>query len=332
MLAGDRILELPTAAVYLAEAEWRAGDEDAADEAADLALDTARRQGSNHLLLQALGDFPAVASRRLDAEPGTDSPWHEIGRALVAQGVQISTILQASVDLIEFGRRAIMIEGAEVRPRIGKSYELLAYLAAAPDGRAEREELLEALFGERRDESARAYLRQAIHRLRSVLPDDALHAQNGHVWLGEEVGVSSESVCLERKLAEAARLQRDERLSATLAALAIYDRGEYLPGPRAAWADDRQQRLADAVVEARYQAAVLAFGAGRYDEGRRLVSEVLGVDPLREAAWRLDMRIAQALGDEDGVLRSYHGCEEALAELQTSPSPSTRQLLERLRL
>jgi hypothetical protein len=41
MLAGDRILELPTAAVYLAEAEWRAHDEDAADRAADIALDAA---------------------------------------------------------------------------------------------------------------------------------------------------------------------------------------------------------------------------------------------------------------------------------------------------
>jgi DNA-binding SARP family transcriptional activator len=331
MVAGDRILELPTAAVYLAEAEWRAGEEDAADAAADLALDAARRQGSNHLLLQALADFPAVASRRLDAEAGADSSWHELGRAMVAQGVQVSTVRRASVDLVEFGRRAIVIDGEEVRPRIAKSYELLAYLAASPAGRADRDELLEALFGERRDESARAYLRQAIHRLRSVLPDGALQAENGHVQLGEEVGVSSESVYLERQLAEAARLQDDERLAATRAALAIYDRGEYLPGSRAGWADERQQRLADLVTEARYQAAVLSFGAGLYDEGRRLVTQVLGEDPLREAAWRLQMRIAQALGDDDGVLRSYQCCEAALAELQTSPSASTRQLLDRLR-
>src|SRR3954454_7008170 len=86
MRSGGRELELPTAAVYLAEAEWRAGDEEAADKAADLALDAARRQGSNHLLLQALADFPAVASRRIDAEAGADSPWHELGRALIAQG------------------------------------------------------------------------------------------------------------------------------------------------------------------------------------------------------------------------------------------------------
>lgn len=82
--AGGRYLMLPTAAVYLAEAGWRAGDGEAADRAADLALESAGKLGSNHLLLQALADFPAVLSRRLDAEPSADSPWHTIGRALRA--------------------------------------------------------------------------------------------------------------------------------------------------------------------------------------------------------------------------------------------------------
>jgi ATP/maltotriose-dependent transcriptional regulator MalT len=116
MLTGDRMLELPTAAVYLAEAQWRAHHEDGADRAADLALYGAHRQGSNHVLLQALGDFPAVASRRIDAEPGADSPWHEIGRALIAQGAALEATPRASVALIEFGRRAILVNGEEARP------------------------------------------------------------------------------------------------------------------------------------------------------------------------------------------------------------------------
>jgi DNA-binding SARP family transcriptional activator len=58
---------------------------------------------------------------------------------------------------------------------------------------------------------------------------------------------------------------------------------------------------------------------------------VVGDDPLREVAWRLLMRVFDALGDDTGVIRSYHDCERALTQLGTSPSPSTRQLLERLR-
>ena len=81
MVLGDRMLELPTAAVYLAEAEWRAGDDEAADQAADLALWAAGRLGSNHILLQALADYPVVVSRRLDAEPSADSPARPRSRA-----------------------------------------------------------------------------------------------------------------------------------------------------------------------------------------------------------------------------------------------------------
>ena len=74
MQAGDRILELPTAAVYLAEAEWRAGNEDAADRAADIALGAAQRQGSNHILMQALAGPAggALAPHRRRAERGLD--------------------------------------------------------------------------------------------------------------------------------------------------------------------------------------------------------------------------------------------------------------------
>src|SRR3546814_2364684 len=56
----------------LAEAEWRAGHEDEADRAAGLAIEVADRQGSRHVLLQILTEFPAVASRRIDAEAETD--------------------------------------------------------------------------------------------------------------------------------------------------------------------------------------------------------------------------------------------------------------------
>jgi hypothetical protein len=262
MVAGDRLLELPTAAVYLAEAEWRAENEDAADASADIALDAARRQGSNHVLLQALADFPAVASRRIDAELDPGSPWHELGRALLAQGIALPTSVRASVDLREFGQRAILVNGVEARPRIAKTYELLAYLATRRPAQAKRDELLEALFEGRSDESARAYLRQAVHWLRQVLPEGGIVVEDGRVRLSDEVTITSESMRFASQLAEAARMQGSERISATQRALAIYDQGEYLPGPRSAWADEREQELSDLATDARYEVAELALTAG----------------------------------------------------------------------
>ncbi len=98
-----------------------------------------REHGSNHHLLQALADFPAVVARRLDAEAGADSRWHELGRALMARGVAIDLRARATIRLAEFGAARIEVDGREVRPRIAKSVALLAYLAAAPGHAAERD-------------------------------------------------------------------------------------------------------------------------------------------------------------------------------------------------
>jgi DNA-binding SARP family transcriptional activator len=331
MTRSDHLIELPAAAVYLAEAEWRAGDEEAADRAADLALETARRQGSNHLLLQALADLPAVASRRLDAEPAADSPWHELGRALVAQGVAVTSPIRASVRLFEFGGARILVDDEEVRPRIAKTYELLAYLASRPRPRAERAELLAALFDGRTDASTRAYLRQAVRWLRQVLPEGAVHVEEGRVSLTDEVLVTSESTRFEAELAEAARMRGADRLRATRAALEVLERGDYLPGAGSHWVDERRRHLADLAADARYEAAELAFTEGLLDQAKELTGQVLAADPYREAAWRLSMRLAAALGDEHGVIRAYRRCEEALAAIGAEPAATTRQLLERLR-
>jgi ATP/maltotriose-dependent transcriptional regulator MalT/DNA-binding SARP family transcriptional activator len=327
----DRQIDLPAAAVYLAEAEWRAGDEDAADAAADIALEAARVQGSNHMLLQALADFPAVVSRRLDAEPAADSPWHELGRALIAQAVAVDAHVGASVRLEEFGRCAILVDEEPVRPRIAKSYELLAYLASRPRAAARREELLDALFEGRAGESTRAYLRQAVRWLRHVLPENSVIAESGEIRLAGDLRLASDSTRFEAALAEAAGLQGEARLAATLAALALYDRGPYLPDVTSDWADERRRQLAQLATDARYEAAELAFAAGRVDDARRLVDDVLRAEPYREAAYRLTMRLAAALGDEDGVLRAFERCERALAEIGAEPAPTTRRLLAGLR-
>jgi DNA-binding SARP family transcriptional activator len=333
MAAGDRRLELPTGAVYLSEARWRTGDEDGADAAADLAHEAARFHGSNHYLLLALADFPAVVTRRLDSEPRADSPWHELGRALRAQDVAIELPFSARVELREFGEPAILVDGVAVaRPRIAKSYELLAYLARGARPAATRDELLSVLFDGRTDDSARSYLRQAVHQLREVLPDEVRLASDASgVSLGHSLRVSSDSVRLETLLAEAARLQGEERLDATLRALDLVAAGEYLAGAGSVWVEQRREWLASVIADARQDAAELAFAAGRYPEAARLVEAILEQDPFREGAHRMEMRIANAIGDEDRVVTAYRRCERALGELGIAPSSSTRQLLETLR-
>lgn len=332
MEAAERILELPTATVLLAEAHWRNGDEDAADRAADRALAAAARQGSNHILLQALADFPSVVARRLDAEAASDSPWHEIGRALMARGVAIELNVQTVVELAEFGRAAIDADGREVRPRLAKSVALLAYLASVPGHAADRDDLLGALFDGRSDDSARSYLRQVVHRLREALPEGVGPSfEGGRVRFDRHVVLAAESARVESLLARASRLQGEDRLGALIEALAIVDRGEYLPEVDTRWVAERRAHLAGLATDARLEAARLAFAAGRYRQAESLVEAVLEEDPFKESAWRLAMRIANAVGNEDRVIASYQRCKSALDELGAAPSGSTQQLLEQLR-
>ncbi|MCW2943750.1 MAG: transcriptional activator domain protein [Actinoallomurus sp.] len=332
MRRAERIQRLPAAAVYLAEAAWRVGDEDAADRAVSLALVAAEQQGSNHILLEALAEFPAVLSRRLDLERTSDSPWHDLGRALMIRGVQLGDVVSASVHVVEFGRIAIVVNGAEVRPRLKKSYELLAFLANQARQEVPKLELLETLFEGRSDESAGSYLRQAILRLRKAVPDVLeTEAGAGRVRLSRRVRVTTESERFAGLLKQAASMRGEDRLHTLLEALEIADRGEYLPGVRSAWAEERRQWLVTAVHDARYEAAEVAFAGGRCRQSARLVAEVLRADPFRESAWRLEMRIAHAVGDQDRVIAAYRACEQALAELGAQPAPTTVHLLRDLR-
>jgi DNA-binding SARP family transcriptional activator/tetratricopeptide (TPR) repeat protein len=332
----DRVYCLADAAVYLAEARWRLGEEELADESADIALEAARRQGSNHLLLQALSEFPAVLTRRLDAEPRGDGPWHGLARAL-------STPLShavvghpsrhgAGLELREFGRLAISVDGEEVRPRIRKSYELLAYLAGLPTPEATKEELLGALFDGRADGSAGAYLRQAVLKLRQALPEGKwLEASAGRVRVTADVVITTEARRFEATLAEAAELRGQDRLTMLERALEIVDGGEYLPGVTSAWADHRRAYLARCALDARLDAAEAAYSCANYREAQRLAEETLARDPFREAAWRLVMRVAHAIGDEHQVIVAYRNCEQAMREIGESPSAVTRDLIVALR-
>jgi DNA-binding SARP family transcriptional activator len=332
MQRGGRLLYLPTAAVSLAEAEWRSGNEEAADAAAELARDAAVRQGSDHILLTALAQFPEVLARRIDLEPSSGSAWHQLGRDLLVRGIQVPEVGSAAVEVVEFGRAGLVVDGVDVSPGLSKSFELLAYLADGEREEVPREKLLDAWFDGRRDASTTAYLRQAALKLRKAVPDvlDS-SSRAGTLRLSAAVRVSTESRRLISLLGEAAATRGAERLALLLAALEIADRGPYLPKITSVWAEDRRQRIDELVRSARVEAAEVAFAVGQPAQARRLAEAVVVVDPYREAAWRLLMRLAAALGDDDGVITAYRSCVEALREIGAEPSGPTVALLRDFR-
>ncbi|MEN0139612.1 MAG: BTAD domain-containing putative transcriptional regulator [Rhodococcus sp. (in: high G+C Gram-positive bacteria)] len=324
-------LDLPTAAIYLAEAQWRAGNEDAADDAADMALDAARYLGSNHRLLQALSEFPNVAARRLDSEVELDSPWRDLGRAITGAGPAAPVIGGVRIELREFGEAVLTVDGAEVRMRIAKAYEILAYLLLNRAEPVHRTVLLGIFFDGKNDTSTRAYLRQALYWIRRAIGDEDLILDGQEVQLRRELSAVSDSMRFETLLSRASRLVAGDRAAAIENALTTVSGGTYLPGFKSEWVESRRQSLLALAIDARCDLAELRFAAGRYADARASVEQALRDDPYREVSWRLLMRVVSMFGDADAALRVYRDCEDTLAEIGVAPSPSTRRLLDGLR-
>ncbi|MFF7160788.1 BTAD domain-containing putative transcriptional regulator [Streptomyces sp. NPDC008086] len=331
MFTSGRRLELPTAAVYLSEALWRTGDEDGADAAADLALEVATAQGPRNLLLQALEDVPSVAVRQADAEPTHSSRWHELVSALSAAR-PVAGCAVPRLTLEDIGPVRLVADGREVHPRLAKSVELLAYLLSRPAASARRNALLQALFPGKSDATARSYLRQAVYRLREVLPEGLSLLQEDDVYrLTPASAVVSASGTVQRLLAEAARQDGEHRWNTLQRALAIAERGSYFDSLSTDWLDTRRAELEAALLQARVDAATMALRLGRVGEARRLARAVLDRDPYREKAWRLALYAAEAAGSDDELLDLYRGYLRVMKELGVPPSMDLRRLVDRLR-
>jgi ATP/maltotriose-dependent transcriptional regulator MalT/DNA-binding SARP family transcriptional activator len=331
MRRGDRWLELPTAAVYLAEAEWRCGREDAADRAADLALTAAARHGSNHILLQALDDVPAVLSRRLDAEPERRSIWHALGRSSRAHSRIRSAGPAHRVVLKDLGQVLLTVDGRAQRPRIGKSLELLAFLLQQPSGEAVRNHVLDALFAGRATDSTRSYLRQAMYRLREVLPEAlAPRTEGNRILLSAPDEITSDSLTICALLDQGALLHGEDKLSALRASLSLAAAGPFFADSDSEWIIARRQELADRISAAQLSAAELAYDLGHFVEADDLVESVLGEDQFQEEAWRLAILTANAFGDTQTMLRRYRSYRSAMEQIGVEPSPDVVALFQRL--
>lgn len=332
MRRADRLLEFPTAACYLAEALWRLGDEDGSDESAALAVSVAEERHSVHLLLTALSDVPAVAVRGADTESNRLSRWHELTASL-ANGRRITAAGQTRRLILEdFGEPELYVDGDVVTPRLRKSVELLAYLLATAAHEARRQELLDALFDSSSEAAGRSYLRQALYRLREVVPEDLSPVLQGdRLCLPGPALAGSTAAEVLAAFAQADHQDGEVRLDTLTAALLRTERGTYLRGLSGEWVLARRAELDERILRARLDLAKVAFRLGRYREAVAHVDTVLRLDPYREQAWLLRLTLAQASGNDDHVLTLYQRYVATMRELAVPPSAEVHRLVTRLR-
>lgn len=328
MDCAERRLELAAGAVFLAEACWRAGDEDAHDAACDRALASADAQGTLAPLVRALRLFPGVLARRIDGGGGDAERWRALQRATAARHEAVPRAPR--VRLQAFGKGAVLVDREPQTVGLGKALDVALMVDDAGAPGVARDAVVAAVFGD--SEDGANYLRQALHRLRRVLPDGvALESGEGRLRWSPPTAVDCDAREFER-LVERARLEMGERRIATLeGALGLRAAGPYLSDSESEAVEARRRRLDALAAEATADLARAYLEAGRPADADVILRALLRDDPLREDAWQLLMRAGAGLDGPGAVAGVMGECADALAAAGLAPCEATRAAAARLR-
>jgi DNA-binding SARP family transcriptional activator len=217
------------------------------------------------------------------------------------------------VQISLLGGFELMIGGRDAAKSIGRrdASRLAKFLALAPQRRAHREQIIDALWPDAPFETAPNRLHKAAHFLRAATGvADSVMLSGAIVALLPDVPVETDIAAFERH-ARNGLARGDLRLIDQ--AITIY-RGDLLPhDPYEQWLENDRERL-----RGRFRHVLRA--GGRFE---RLVA----VDPTDEEGHLGMMRAMMRAGDRSGVLRQYDWLRRVLEEqLGVDPGPEARSL------
>lgn len=205
----------------------------------------------------------------------------------------------------------------------GKPLAIIAYLDAAPGGRASRDHLIDLLWADLDPGDARHALRQLIFYVRQRLGENALASREDVVSL--TLPIDSDR----RDFLQAIEAGDAEQ------AVDLYH-GEFLPGYAAPggaafehWADLERDRLTLMFLRAGQSAVRGHLATGRGQAAHHVAERVRRTVPGVEAAQRLPLEVSIAQEDALSIAVDVDHIERWLAECDHEPEPVTRELLLR---
>ncbi|MGW0196103.1 BTAD domain-containing putative transcriptional regulator [Nonomuraea sp. NPDC003201] len=215
---------------------------------------------------------------------------------------------------------------------------LLAFLLLREGEAASIDEIVDALWGERPPESARAVVRTYVCRLRRVVSsgedDDRVIRSSGcgyvistgaasvdwHTFLGQVR--EAQAVRARGNAAEAAGLLRG--------ALRLWQ-GPPLGGARGDYVDQERTRLVQRRVAALEERLSLDLELGRHAEASEELAEAVAAEPMRERLRELQMVALYRSGRQAEALGAYDEVRRLLAaELGIDPGTGLRELHQRI--
>jgi DNA-binding SARP family transcriptional activator len=126
------------------------------------------------------------------------------------------------------------------------------------------------------------------------------------------------------------RLWLEEARAAYQHAQTLYQ-GDYLrDDPCADWSVAARERLREPYLGMLGELARLYAQQGDVDEAVRACRQILRREPWREEVYRQLMGFLAEAGRPGEALRVFEQCQRALAAEEVEPSPTTRQLRDRI--
>jgi DNA-binding SARP family transcriptional activator/Tfp pilus assembly protein PilF len=212
-----------------------------------------------------------------------------------------------------------------------KAKAMLACLGVAFGRPVPRAKMATMLWGDRGDEQARGSLRQTLSVLRKGL-DDAAGDILGSVT--DCLSLDSERVRCDvaefESLAESGGLE-DLKRAASLYRGAFLDGFDLRDAVFDEWLRAERRRLSDLHARVLSDLVITCERDGEIAAALSYAGGLLDIDPLREDAHRMAMRLHWREGNRYEALRQYRECESVLAsELGVAPQEETRALYEEI--
>jgi DNA-binding SARP family transcriptional activator len=218
----------------------------------------------------------------------------------------------------------------EVRVRLRRAVRLLAYLALAPDRRAPKDALVEALFPEADADAIRRNFHPTVSILRRALAatgSSVVEARGGIYSLADDVVWEIDSEEFARRAAQGeAALARGEHAAAVAALSGAWQlyRGPLVQGLEEPWIAPHRERLQRRQVVALRSLGDALLRLGRAGEAVDAYRALLIEDPLQEPAHVALMQAYGREGRRDLVRRQYERLARLLREeLGVEPEAST---------
>jgi DNA-binding SARP family transcriptional activator/tetratricopeptide (TPR) repeat protein len=264
--------------------------------------------------------------------------WDKARRSILEQGSKQLIIKDSCADVnasvarltLLGDLRLITANGQDITPHSAKGRALLAYLALAPKGAADRGKIAGLMWSEGRD--SKASLRQCVRELRNTLAAAdvrILEADMHHIRL-DVSKMWVDALELER-LSESSDVSNLERM------VALY-RGDLIESIEISdtefdyWLRNQRSHLRDKAcgwLERALRQIVVTSDAEALS---RVTRALLTLNPAHEEAHQVLMRQHALRGDLAAATRQYLDCRAALANhFSTIPSRETEDLIQQIR-